>query len=196
MIQIYGSPRSSAGRVYWMCEELNLPYKHVPMDMGKKEHKGDAFLKLNPNGKIPAIVDGDFVLWESMAITNYLAKKYDSPLAGKTLEEEAIMQQWSYWAILDLQKPAIDWLIQEVFVPADKKNPAVIENAKKIIPHYLQVLEKGLTGKEFLAASRFTVVNVLLGLKYDLSEYPLVTKWMGRCADRAAYQKLKAMLHG
>jgi glutathione S-transferase len=114
------------------------------------------------------------------------------------------MQQWSYWAILDLQKPAIDWLIQEVFVPADRKNPAVIENAKKIIPHYLQVLEKGLTGKEFLAASRFTVadlnvasvVNVLLGLKYDLSEYPLVTKWMGRCADRAAYQKLKAMLHG
>lgn len=201
MIKIYGSPLSSAGRCYWMMEELGLPYENIPLNMREKQHKSPEYLKINPNGKIPAIIDGDFILWESMAITNYLAKKHNSTLAPQNLQEEAMTMQWSFWALVDLQKPAIDWLIQEKFVPAEHRNPAIIENAKKALPQYLTTLEAGLNGKDFLAASRFTVadlnvasvVDVLMGLKFDLSAYPNVTKWFGRCTDRAAYKKVQQL---
>ncbi|WP_373998394.1 glutathione S-transferase family protein [Bdellovibrio bacteriovorus] len=203
MIKIYGSPMSSAGRCYWMLEELGVPYEAMPLNMGEKEHKSEAFLKLNPNGKIPVIVDGDFVLWESMAITNYLAKKFESPLAAKNLQEESLIQQWSLWGLIDFQEPAVNWMIQELFVPAEHRNHQIIENAKKALPRVLEVLNRGLEGKTYLVGNRFTVAdvnvgavtNILLGLKYDLKAYPNVQKWMGEFQQRTAFKKVAEMRH-
>lgn len=201
MIKIYGSPRSSAGRCYWMLEELGLSYQVMPLDMRNKEHKSESYLQINPNGKVPALIDGDFVIWESMAITNYLAKKYQSPLAAQTPEEDGLIMQWSLWSLVDLQTPAVDWLIQEIFMPPEKKNPHVIEEAQKKIPGFLSVLEKTLKNKNYLVSDRFTVadlnvasvVNILVALKYDLSSFPHIQRWMGLCSNRPAMQKLKQL---
>ncbi|MGZ3770900.1 MAG: glutathione S-transferase family protein [Bdellovibrio sp.] len=201
MIKIYGSPRSSAGRCYWMLEELGLPYETVHLDMKNKEHKSEWYTKLNPNGKVPALVDGDFVIWESMAITNYLAKKHNSPLAAKTPEEDGQIMQWSLWSLVDLQEPAVAWLIQEFFVPADKRNTHVIEEAKTKAARYLKVLEECLEGKNYLISERFTVadlnvasvVNVLMELKYDLSGYKNIQQWMKACTDRPAFHKFSSL---
>ncbi|WP_347357412.1 glutathione S-transferase family protein [Bdellovibrio sp.] len=201
MIKIYGSPLSSAGRCYWMMEELGLSYEQVPLNMREQQHKSEDFLKINPNGKIPAIIDGEYVLWESMAITNYLAKKHNSPLAPQNLDEEGHILQWSFWALVDLQKPAIDWLIQELFVPAEHKNPKVIEDAKKHLPRYLNTLESGLNSKNYLVGDRFTVadlnvasvVGILHALQYDLSIYPNISKWSKTCHSRPASLKVQAM---
>lgn len=201
MIKLYGSPLSSAGRCYWMLEELGVPYETMPLNLREKEQKSEAFLKINPNGKIPAMIDGDFVLWESMAITNYLAKKFESPLAPKNLQEESLVQQWSLWGLIDFQEPAVNWMIQEIFVPAEHRNSQIIENAKKALPRVLDVLNRGLEGKAYLVGNRFTVADVnvgavtdiLLGLKYDLSGYPNVQKWMNEFHQRAAYKKVAQM---
>ncbi|UOF00697.1 glutathione S-transferase family protein [Bdellovibrio reynosensis] len=201
MIKIYGSARSSAGRCYWMLEELQLPYEVMPLNMKEREHKSEDYLKINPNGKIPAIVDGDVTVWESMAITSYLAKKYQSPLAPRTPVEDAHMMQWSFWALVDLQKPAVDWLIQEMFVPEDKRNHQVIEDAKKIIPNYLKTLERGLEGKTYLVDERFTVadlnvasvVHLVNSLGMDLAPHKNIDRWMKACKDRPAFQKLAKM---
>lgn len=203
MIKIYGSPMSSAGRCYWMLEELGVPYEVMPLNMSEKEQKSEAFLKINPNGKIPAIVDGDFTLWESMAITNYLAKKFESPLAAKNLQEESLIQQWSLWGLVDFQEPAVSWMIQEIFVPAEHRNHQIIENAKKALPRVLGVLNRGLEGKTYLVGNRFTVAdvnvgavtNILLGLKYDLTAYPNVQKWMSEFQQRPAFKKVAEMRH-
>lgn len=201
MIKIYGSPLSSAGRCFWMLEELGLPYEVMPLDMKNKEHKSDPFLKLNPNGKVPVLVDGDYVIWESMAITNYLAKKHKSPLCAQTPEEEGHVMQWSFWALAEFQVPAINWLIQEIFVPAEHRNHQLIEDAKIALPRLLTVLEKGLEGKTHLVSERFSladlhvasVANVVLALKYDLSSYPNIQRWMKTYAERPAFQKVAAM---
>nr|BFD61044.1 glutathione S-transferase family protein [Bdellovibrio sp. CKG001] len=201
MIKIYGSPLSSAGRCYWMLEELGLPYEQVPLNMREKQHKSEEYLKINPNGKVPAIIDGEYVLWESMAITNYLAKKHNSPMAAQNAEEEGQMLQWSFWALVDLQKPAVDWLIQAMFVPAEHRNQNIISDAQNILPRYLQVLEKGLSGKTYLVGNRFTVadinvasvIGILHALKFDLSSYPNITKWSQTCHSRPASQKVQAM---
>lgn len=201
MIKIYGSPRSSAGRCFWMLEELGLPYEAVHLDMKNKEHKSEWYLKINPNGKVPALVDGDFVIWESMAINNYLAKKYNSTLASKNVEEEGQILQWSFWSLVDLQEPAVSWLIQEYFVPAEKRNMQVIEDAKTKAKGFLKVLEKSLEGKVYLVNNRFTVadlnvasvVNVLEELKYDFSEFKIIQQWMKDCTDRPAFHKLATL---
>nr|BFD64459.1 glutathione S-transferase family protein [Bdellovibrio sp. HM001] len=201
MIKIYGSPLSSAGRCYWMLEELGLPYEQVPLNMREKQHKSEEYLKINPNGKVPAIIDGEYVLWESMAITNYLAKKHNSPMAAQNAKEEGQMLQWSFWALVDLQKPAVDWLIQAMFVPAEHRNQNIISDAQNILPRYLQVLEKGLSGKTYLVGNRFTVadinvasvIGILHALKFDLSSYPNIIKWSQTCHSRPASQKVQAM---
>ncbi len=90
MITLYGPARSSAGRCFWLLEELGLSYENKPVDMMKKEHKSDWFLKVNPNGKVPALVDGNTTLFESMAINYYLAEKYKPEFLGKTVEEKGI----------------------------------------------------------------------------------------------------------
>ena len=74
-LRIYGAPRSRTFRVMWAAEELGLPYENIPVDFAEGS-KQPAFLAINPNGRIPAIDDEGFVLFESLAINMYLAKKH------------------------------------------------------------------------------------------------------------------------
>jgi len=76
MLKIYGVARSRAFRVLWMARELGLDYEHVKVDFASGETREPGFLALNPNGHVPVIDDAGFILWESMAINLYLAKKY------------------------------------------------------------------------------------------------------------------------
>ena len=201
MIRIYGSPLSSAGRCFWTLEELGLTYEVMPLDMRAKEHKSESFMRLNPNGKVPVLIDGDFIIWESMAITNYLVKKYQSPLAPQNVQEEAHTLQWSFWALAEFQGPAVQWLIQEMFVPDEARNHQIIEDAKRAIPRLLKVLDTGLQGRKFLVNDRFTVadinvasvINILQGLKYDLTGYTNVQSWMKNYSDRPAFKKISEM---
>ena len=187
-----------------MLEELGFAYQHVPLDMRNKEHKSEKYLQINPNGKVPAIIDGEYIIWESMAITSYLAKKHGSPLAPQNVEEEGHAMQWSFWALVDFQPHAVNWLVQEKFVPAEVKNEKVIEDAKAAMPRVLGVLEKGLQNKKYLLGSRFTVadvnvatcVNLLQNLGYDTSSYSNVTQWMNACMERPAFQKLQNLRGG
>lgn len=90
MIKIYGSPWSSARRVYWAMEECGATYERQPLDMRAKEHRSAAYLEINPCGKVPCIVEGDFVLWESMAI-NWYRQKNTSP---NYLEKLLRLKDW------------------------------------------------------------------------------------------------------
>ena len=96
MLKIYGIPRSRAFRTLWMAKELGLDYENVATDMGKGETRTPEFLAINPNGHIPAIDDDGFVLWESIAINLYLAKKHASgslyPVQDTVTSENLIFQ--------------------------------------------------------------------------------------------------------
>jgi glutathione S-transferase len=202
MVKIYGSPKSSARRCYWLMEELGIQYERQLLDMQKKEHKSESFLKLNPNGKIPCIVDGPFVLWESMAITQYLADKHGkSDLVGKTVEERAQIQQWTIWSIAELQRPLVDLLIQVFFMPPEKRSQDVIDKAKKAAEPLLAILDQELKGRKYLVAERFTladlhvasVVNINYMVRNDISHFQNVSTWMDHCMSRPAFRKVNEM---
>ena len=197
MIKIYGSPKSSSGRVYWMLEELGLAYEPAKINMREREHKSDSYLKLNPNGKIPCLQDGDFVIWESIAINHYLADKYAPAWLGATPEIRGLVQQWSVWALLELQKPLIDILIQKLFVPEDKRDHALIEKSEKNCPPLLAILNSALESKKYIAGDTFTLGDLNLAsvaflthaLQMDISAYPNVKTWLGHIMERPAFQK-------
>jgi len=201
MIKLFGSPHSSAHRCYWVLEELNIPYERQPLDMRQREHKAEAYLKLNPNGKIPCIIDGNFVLWESVAINHYLALKNGPQLLGKTIEEQALVQQWILWSQGELQLPLVSILIQVMFMPEDKKNPSIVEDAKKKLQPLNAILNTQLQDKNYVVGDTFTLADLTLAsvvrinemTNISLADYPNIQKWYQAVTKRTAYQKVEAL---
>lgn len=197
MITIYGSANSSAARCIWLLEELNVPYEQKELNMKNKEHKQAWFLKLNPNGKVPVLVDGEFVLWESYAINQYLAEKYKPDMLGRTPEDRAKIAQWSWWSALHVHK-YFEVILLFVLYNVGTKEEAIAagEDVKK----YLAIFEEHIADKDFVVGKEFTladlnlgsVINTGFGLNYDFSAYPAITSWLGRLRTRPAMISLLA----
>lgn len=196
MITLYGSARTSAGRCLWALEEAGVAYENKNVDFRAKENKSEAFLKINPNGKVPAMVDGETNLFESMAINYYIADKYKPELLGLTPEERAVTNQWSFWASSELQDPIIQVFIQKVFMPAEKRSQTVIDENLAKLPALMEVLDNALASKTYLNGKTFTladlntmsVVSIAPHVGFDLSAYKNVDLWMKAITDRPAYQ--------
>lgn len=201
MITLYGSPRSSAGRCLWMLEEANVPYTLKEIDMRNKEHKSVEFLKINPNGKVPAMVDGELTLFESMAINFYIAETYKKEFLGSTPAEKGLVHQWSFWASSELQSPIIEVFIQKVFMPDDKRDNNVIEENLKKLPDLFKILDSTLSGKKYLVGNQFTladlntasVASIASAIGFDMKAYPHVSTWISAMTDRPAYQKYQGL---
>lgn len=197
MIKIYGSKNSSAARCYWLLEEVGADYEAVPVDFQKGEHKAAEYLKLNPNGKIPTMMDGNVVVWESLAINSYIAEKFQPELLGKTLEERAQVNQWSLWALIHLYG-AFYPLVMMTW----RKSPETDETtkARQELPRWLGILNAHLVGKDYMVGGRFTLADVNVGsvvkssafIGYDLSAFPEVKRWMDALSERPAVKKLMA----
>lgn len=201
MIQIYGSARSSAGRCFVMLEECGLSYENVALDMAGRQHKSEQFLKLNPNGKVPCMIDNGFVLWESAAIVQYLAEKHKPEMLGTTAKDKALVQQWAFWTMTEAQPPMVDILVQKLFVPEEKRDLALIARREAQIPGILEVLDKTLNGKKYLVGDTYSVadlmaasaVNIASGLKLDLSKFPNIKAWFAEIKSRPAWVKVSQL---
>src|ERR1043165_8517085 len=82
MLKLYGNTRSGALRCLWMLEEVGEPSEWIEKSLRAEDLQSADYLRLNPNARVPTLVDGDLVLWESMAINLYLAQKYQGPMHG------------------------------------------------------------------------------------------------------------------
>lgn len=201
MITLYGNPRTSAGRCVWTLEEAGVPYTLKDVDMRNKEHKSAEYLKINPMGKVPAMIDGDITLFESMAINFYIADTYKKELLGTNASEKALAMQWSFWATSELQPLIIECFIQKVFVPEDKRDHGIIEKNLNKLPGLLSVLDKSLAEKKYLAGNQFTigdintasVVSICSMLGVDLGAYQNIKNWLGAMNERPAFQKYQEL---
>ncbi len=192
-LKIYGVAQSRAFRTLWMAEELGIDYEHVAThyrDGAKKEE----YLKLNPNGRIPCIEDGGFVVWESMAINLYLAKKYGGDLAPKNLEEDAIATQWSFWVMTEVEKPLLNALFAATGIMGFEKNAKQAATYFAELSAPFEVLNQALDGKQYLMGNRFSVadLNVASVLtwaqmgQFSLADWPNMDAWLRRCLERPA----------
>jgi glutathione S-transferase len=190
-LRIYGIARTRAYRALWMAMELGLDYEHLPIEIGDAGARSPEFLAINPNGRLPVIVDDQFVLFESLAITLYLAKKYGKLYPG-TLEGEAKAWQWSFWAIAEVDRGVNIWSLHAVRLPPQERNAALREEALKVIAAPFQVLDAALAKTPYLLGDDFTVADlnvaavVSRAIDMDLSAVPHLKAWLSRCLGRPA----------
>ena len=192
-LQIYGVARTRAFRALWVAEELGIAYEHRPIEIGDAGARTPEFLALNPNGRLPVIVDGDLVLPESLAITLYLAKKYSlGGLYPARLEDEARVWQWSFWAIAEVDRGVNIWSLHAVRLPPAERNAALREEALKVIAAPFKVLDAAVAQQPYLLGADFTVADLNVAavisraVDMDLSAWPNVKAWLLRCFDRPA----------
>jgi glutathione S-transferase len=172
----------------------------LPIEIGDAGARSPELRKLNPNGRLPFIVDGDFALFESMAITLYLAKKYSTgALYPSLLRDEALLWQWSFWAISEVDRGVNIWSLHAVRLPPAERDAALREEALKVIAAPFKVLDAALAGKPYLLGDEFTVADLNVAavisraIDMDLSALPNLKSWLTRCLERPAARKALAL---
>jgi glutathione S-transferase len=193
MIKLYGIPASRAFRSLWALEEVGVEYENVPVHFIGDTKKPE-YLAINPNGRIPTLVDGDVTLFEAMAINLYLARKYDGGLQPKTLEDEARAVQWSFWAMTEIEPHLMKILLNRVLLPEDQRDAAVAEAGAAGIQTPLRVLNDALAERSFLLGDAFCIADLnvasVLSLasfaRFDLSDHPNVKRWFDASLGRPA----------
>ena len=195
-LRIYGIARTRAFRALWVAMELRLPFEHLPIEIGDAGAKSPEFLAINPNGRLPVIVDDGFVLFESLAITLYLAKKHGfGTLYPATLEGEAKAWQWSFWAIAEVDRGVNIWSLHAVRLPAGEQNAALREEALKVIATPFRVLDAAVARQSYLLGDDFTVADLNVAavisraVDMDLSAVPHLNAWLTLCLDRPAARR-------
>jgi glutathione S-transferase len=199
-MKLYGITGSRALRSIWALEEVGAEYELVQTHfMG--DSKKPEYLALNPNGRIPTLVDGDLTLYESMAINLYLARKYGGDLWPSAENDRALAVQWSFWGISDIEPRLMAILINRMMLPEDQRDGAAADKAEKEIARPLRVLEAHLSshgvsshggdhpsilGGDFTIAdlnvASVLAMSSLVGL--DLAPWPTVQQWLASCTSR------------
>ncbi|HYM32670.1 MAG TPA: glutathione S-transferase family protein [Candidatus Cybelea sp.] len=196
-LKIYGVPFSRAHRALWMANELGLEFENIPTHFADGSAKTAEYLAINPNGKLPAIDDNGFKLWESMAINCYLAKKHGKGLWPSTPEGEAQVLQWSFWVMTELEKSLLAALLNRVAYPEAQRDKKAADEGEKAAQAPLKVLDQALAKTGYLIGSNFTAadLNVAAVLSWgkmariDLKPYPNVAKWLDACQARPSFIK-------
>jgi glutathione S-transferase len=196
-LRIYGIARTRAFRVLWMAEELGLDYEHIAIETGPAGARQPDYLSVNPNGRLPAIDDDGFIMWESLAINLYLAKKHATgTLYPATPQDEAKATQWSLWAANEIERATNVWSFHAERLPPDERDPRIAVAAIELLALPYRVLDGALARQPYLLGDTFTVADLNVGavalraVAMDLSATPHFRDWLHRCYDRPAAQKV------
>ena len=212
MPTLYGVFRSRASRPIWLLYELDEAFDHVPVIQAYRLPQASApdaplntaspaFLQVNPMGQVPAYVEGDLVLTESLSITNHIARTRGGLLGPQTPAEHALIDQWTLFAVAALEAPSLE-LLQISGSGGDKtpEGQAAIAIAAEKLRRPLKRLEAHLSAHSHLVDDRFTVADLNLAetLRYAqghptlLGEFPAVKSWLEKCQAREAFKKMWA----
>jgi glutathione S-transferase len=199
-LRIYGIARTRAFRALWVAMELGIEYEHIPVEIGSAGAQTAEFLAVNPNGRLPAIEDNGFVLWESLAITLYLAKKHSTGgLYPGTIEGEAKTWQWSLWALNEVDRGVNIWSLHAIRLPPEDRDPAKLAEALKVIERPFKVLDEALSDRAYLVGDDFTVADLNVAavisraIEMDLSATPRLGDWLRRCLERPAAREARRL---
>jgi glutathione S-transferase len=199
MIRIHGIAKSRAFRCIWAAEEAGLPYEVVPVGFGPGM-KSAAHLKVNPNGKIPAMEDGALVLFESLAINLHIAARAGAPLMP-TGDDASRVLQWTLWAATEVEPPAMQWGYNSYLRPAAERDAGQAAAGAAGLNARLDVLEGQLGANDYLLGRTFTIADcnlagVLYGAwanKFDFGGHARVKAWLERCINRPGALAARAL---
>src|SRR5438552_14050961 len=199
-LKIYGIARSRAFRVLWMAKELGVEYEHIPTALA--DTRSPEYLAINPNGHIPTIDDDGFILWESMAINLYLAKKHArGDLYPIRFEDEARAWQWSLWGMTEVERPVLTAMFHRAILPEDQRDAALADESERQLGRPLMVLDSTVAAQPYLLGEHFTVADLNVAsilswarpARIDFSHVPKAADWLKRCAERPAARAVREL---
>ena len=198
MLKIWGRTDSSnVQKVLWCCSELGLEFDRL--DWGGKfgGNKDQAYLDMNPNGLVPTLQDGSFILWESNSIMRYLVDKYgQGRLLPSTPEGRANANRWMDWQLSVFNPTIVPLFFATIRTPEDKRDPKAVQAALEKTTQAWRIVENHLDGKMYLAGDEFSIGDIPLGVwAYRWFNLPIqrpeqrnITAWYERLTQRKPYQ--------
>lgn len=198
---LHGFPMSpNTRRALLALEECGEPYTLEVVDLMSGAHRSAAYKRLNPTGRVPTLVDGDFKLWESNAILVYLADKHpDRLFAGSTSRERAEAARWMFMNASHLSPATARIFAHTIRLPEDQRNPKIVEESRAEVDRCLAPIEQQLKdgGASFLCGP-FGIADLSVAptlaiapmLSIKLDAYPSVVAWLGRVQERASWKKV------
>jgi glutathione S-transferase len=209
-LRIYGVYRSRTSRVYWAADELGIDFESISVTLARSHPNADVldaacttrspeFLEINPAGLVPVIDDDGLILRESLAITYYLARRYDGDLAPKTLDEEAKMLSWIFWVATEMEPLAVELLVTLEHSDG-QPDAATIQRIFEKLEVPFNTLNDHLATREYVVGKRFTIADLNIAEVFRLTQsqealfeaFPNVQAWIQRCQDRPAFARMMA----
>ena len=198
MLTIYGSDLSGpAIKVRLTASLLGINYKWQVINLREGEQKQEWFLKINPVGKIPALDDDGFHLFESNAICRYLCDKFNSPLYPEDIKERAIVEQWISFVSAHIGSNFMTIVYNRVFAPRMNRpvNDKAVSEALELLKQYFPVIEKELCQHQYIASGKLSLADIVLlsnlepaeMAQIDLSVYPKLTAWRNGLKNQPFY---------
>jgi len=204
-IKLYSWPRSSGTRISWALEELDIPYEYVELDAAKQENRAGSYLAIHPQGKVPALVDGEQTFFESGAILLHLGDKYgiDKQLwPGGTGQARADALSWTVWSMVELGPYMMQVLYHGMDTPVSyrpqDRSKAAAEYSLSQFNRCLDAMQARLDKRENLLGN-FTLADLAaasclqFGAEFgiELDKHPRVVDWFKRCTARPALKRAR-----
>lgn len=197
---LWGRPSSvNVQKVLWALDELGLGFDHEIAGGKFGRTSTPDFAALNPNARVPVLVEGDFSLWESHAILRHLAEdpQAKAPLIPASRPERGRLSQWLEYTTGTLQPPFIALFWQLVRLPAEKRDPGALATNRDALARALGVLDTSLQHHPWLAGQSFSLADIAAGsLMHRLTDLDLlpaglpgVARWHDALHLRPGYRK-------
>ncbi|NJM76419.1 MAG: glutathione S-transferase family protein, partial [Acaryochloridaceae cyanobacterium RU_4_10] len=167
-MQLYEFAPTRSIRVRWMLQELGVDFESITINLGAGEHLRPEFLKINPAGKLPVLVDDDLVLTESVAIVLYLAEKYPhTGLLPTDIKQRSQVYRWLLFAATELEQPLWRIARHTALYPEPLRLPAEVSLARQDFTDMVAVLEDRMQDCKFMVGDTVTVADFVCAYTLD-----------------------------
>lgn len=196
-------PSPNCQKVAALAYELGLTLEIIPVNIFKGDSRLPDYLAKNPNGRVPLLEDGDFLLWESNAIVTYLAAQNPgSGLLPTAPRERAEVDRWLFWQTAHLSPAVGKVAFERIVKPMTGRGPAdqaIVDAGTAEFHAHVKAFETALGTKEYVtgrlsvadfALTPYFAVSQVCGL--DLGPYPATRAWLGRMVARPSVQRAQA----
>lgn len=190
-MKLYYAETMNPRKVCALAKYLDLPVEHVRVDLRKGEHRTPDFLAMNPNGKVPVLVDGDLVLWESTAIMVHLAVKAGSDLWPADAPGQVEVLRWLCWDLTHFSRHGSALYFENLikrYIGRGEPEPAAVEEATGFFRNFAAVLDAHLATRDFVAGEKLSVADFSVGvllpwareIRLPIEDFPNIVRWHER----------------
>ena len=200
MLKIFGVSFSvNVNKVRYTANYIGLDYELIKVDILKGEQKSQEFLAVNPAGKVPVMADDDFILFESMAISRYLASRHRSELYPEDLKKRARVDQWIDFCSIHLQTALNRIFFNRIIAPkiGIPKDEETLNAGLKLVEQFIPVMEGQLEKNEFVAGgfpslsdiNLLAILDPVEAMGLNLNRYPNLYQWFQNLKKEDFYTK-------